>query len=329
MNRPPSPSRPFRRGPFAALPESPHRPHPYAATRAESVTVTTDELGATTAHVRIHGQGPPLLLIHGLMTSSYSFRYLLEPLGTRFTLHIPDLPGAGRSSRPLDRAYHPQALARWIGALQRQLGIRGCPVVGNSMGGYLCMRLALDDPGTMSRLVNVHSPGIAELRLRALGAALALPGMKALLSRVVRIDPLRWVHRNVHYYDESLKSLEEAREYGAPLATPEGARAFVKHLAETMAAGPIGEFHRTLAARKARGEHFPVPLLLLYAEEDPMVPPRIGHELSACLPEARLVWLQQASHFAHVDAVERFLPPVLEFLGEAERGEARSGRSEG
>jgi pimeloyl-ACP methyl ester carboxylesterase len=175
------------------------------------------------------------------------------------------------------------------------------------------MRLALSDPDAMSRFVCVHAPGVPELRLVALGALLAIPGARAVLSRFVRRDPLRWAHANVHYWDESLKSIEEAHEYGDPLATPEGAAAFIKHLADTMAIGPIREMDRTLRARKARGEPFPAPTLLLYARRDPMVPPRFGAVLAE-RTGAPLVWLEEASHFAHVDAVERFLPPVVEFL---------------
>jgi pimeloyl-ACP methyl ester carboxylesterase len=309
------PSAPFRRGRFEDLPELPRVPHPWAATAATEVTITTPALGTTRAHVRVFGSGPPLYLVHGLMTSAYSWRYVLAPLGAHYTLYMPDLPGNGRSDRPLDRAYHPEALAAWLGELQRALGIRGCPTIGNSMGGYLCMRLALRDPDAMARLVNLHSPGIPEARLYALRAGFAVPGVKRLVAHLARRDPLRWVHRNVHYWDESLKSLEEAREYGAPLATAAGAAAFVKHLDETMAIGPIRAWRRTLAARKARGERFPVPLLLLYAERDPMVPPRFGDVLASLIPDAQLVRLRRASHFAHVDAVEQFLPPVRAFLG--------------
>jgi pimeloyl-ACP methyl ester carboxylesterase len=304
---------PFVRGRFEDLPERPRLPHPYFETRAESVPVETKSLGRMRAHVRVHGAGPALLLVHGLMTSSYSWRYVLEPLGRRFTLYVPDLPGAGRSDRPLERAYSPEALSEWLGALQRALGIRGERVIGNSMGGYLCIRLALSDPEAISRLVNVHSPGVPEARLYALGAALALPGARALLSRWIRRQPLRWAHANVHYWDESLKSLEEAHEYGDPLATPEGARAFIKYLDETMAVGPIRELQQQLLARQTRGEAFPVPLLHLYARRDPMVPPRFG-EIMAERTGAEIVWLEQASHFMHVDAVERFLPPVIAFL---------------
>jgi pimeloyl-ACP methyl ester carboxylesterase len=305
---------PFRRGRFAELPELPRRPHIYFGCRERDIEVDSRALGRMKVHVRVHGSGPPLLLVHGLMTSSYSWRYLLEPLGQHFTLHAPDLPGNGRSDRPLAPRYHPDALADWIGEVQGALGIRGCAAIGNSMGGYLCMRLALRDPAAMSRLVNLHSPGVPEARLYALGAALAVPGMKSLVAWLARRRPEEWAHRNVHYFDESLKSREEAREYGAPLADPDGARAFVKHLGETMAIGPIRRFYRDLGRRQQAGEPFPVPLLLVYAEEDPMVPPRFGELLARRIPEARLVRLAGASHFAHVDAVEHFLPLVLPFL---------------
>jgi pimeloyl-ACP methyl ester carboxylesterase len=306
---------PFKRGRFDELPLLPHRPHAYERTRERILSVHTPELGATRAAVRVFGSGPPLLVVHGLMTSSYSWRYVYEPLGAHFTVYAPDLPGSGKSEAPLDRSYGPEALASWLGAVQGALGIRGCPVIGNSMGGYLSMLLALSDPGAMSRLVNMHSPGLPEPRLVALGALLALPFARELLAWYVRREPERWAHRNVHYYDESLKSREEAAEYGRPLSTPAGSRAFVKHLAETMAVESTREFVTLLEARRARDEAFPVPLLLLYAESDPMVPPAFGERFAALIPSARFARLSEASHFAHVDAVERFLPPVLDFLG--------------
>jgi pimeloyl-ACP methyl ester carboxylesterase len=245
------------------------------------------------------------------MTSSYSWRYVLEPLGRHFTVYAPDLPGAG-ASQPAP-SYDPEACAGWIGALQRALDIRGCRVIGNSMGGYLCMRLALNDPEAVGRLVNVHSPGVPEARLVLLRAALAIPGVRRILSRRIRRDPLRWAHAHVHYWDESLKSIEEAHAYGDPLATAAGVDAFLGYLGETMGIGPIVEFQAALRDRKARSQPFPVPLLHLYARKDPMVPPRFGTTLAE-RTGAPLVWIDEGSHFMHVDAVARFLPPVLEFL---------------
>src|SRR5271165_3528356 len=58
---------PFRRGRFEDLTRQPRLPHPYFDVPAERVQVTTPELGTLGAEVRVHGSGPPLLLVHGLM----------------------------------------------------------------------------------------------------------------------------------------------------------------------------------------------------------------------------------------------------------------------
>jgi pimeloyl-ACP methyl ester carboxylesterase len=302
--------KPFRRGPFAALPERPRRAHPYLEAPAREVTVESAHFGRVKIHVRDWGAGPPLLLIHGLMTTGYSWRYLMEPLGARFNLVIPDLVGCGRSDKP-DVPYTQEALATFLGELLRALDLWGCDCVGNSLGGALCMRLALRQPGAFARLCNEHSPGVPLFRLSALGAALSLPGTRSLLAWWIRRAPLKWAHRNVHYYDESLKSLEEAHEYGDPLAAVEGARAFVRYLYETLS--PRG-FAELVAGLK--GEKFPVPLLLLYSRQDPLVPPMIGSKLKELVPEARLDWLDNTSHFAHVDTPELVVPPLLDFFGQ-------------
>jgi pimeloyl-ACP methyl ester carboxylesterase len=121
------------------------------------------------------------------------------------------------------------------------------------------------------------------------------------------------VHANVHYFDETLKSREEHREYAAPLRTLEGRRAFFRMLDETLDVRAMRTFERDLRAVGT----FPVPLQLLYAEKDPMVPPRIGGRLHALLPDARFVRVPNASHFMHVDAVEAFAAHALAFLTEA------------
>ncbi|MCB9766500.1 MAG: alpha/beta hydrolase [Alphaproteobacteria bacterium] len=303
---------PFRRHPFPSLPERPPRPHPFLDVPVETLSIDSAWCGPIRVAVRRFGEGPPLMLVHGLMTSGYSWRYVLEPLGQRFTLLIPDLPGNGDSEPVLTAPYTPEGLATLLGEVQAALGARGCPVVGNSMGGMIAMRWALDDPEAMSALVNIHSPGPPTARLYALSAALAVPGAQALAAWLARRDPERWVWRNVHYFDESNKSREETRLYGAPLSTPEGSRAFVAYLRDTMSIGGLSRLVESLKARRDGHQRFPVPLKLVYATADPMVPPSVGDALAALVPEAELVWLADTSHFMHVDTPE---PAVAEILG--------------
>jgi pimeloyl-ACP methyl ester carboxylesterase len=302
--------KPFRQLPFAEVPDAPRLPHGYFDARAETVTVRTAAFGDVKTHVRVHGSGPPLLLVHGFMTTGYSWRYAMRPLGERFTLYIPDLVGCGRSAMP-DAPYTPENLADWLDALVDVLAIRGAPAIGNSMGGYLGLHLALRHPDALSRLVNLHSPGLPTGRMKALRTALdVVPRWPEVLRWMVQRDPERWVHRNVHYFDETLKSREEHREYGRPLATPEGVRAFARMLDETMDVRAMARFEATLRGRRA----LPIPLQLVYARRDPMVPPSVGERMAALLPGAERVWLDDASHFAHVDATDAFVRAALPFL---------------
>lgn len=308
------PREPWKQLPFHALPERPRKPHPYFDVPARHVAVDSSAFGRINIHVREWGKGPPLLLVHGLMTTSYSFRYVLDPLGAHYRVIVPDLPGCGRSDKPDVASYDPRSLSSFLGELQTALGIEGCACVGNSLGGYLCMVRALSHPASFSKLVNIHSPALPIRRLVALSAALAVPGAMQAARWWMRRAPLEWAHKNVHYRDESLKSLEEAREYGGPLATEEGSRAFFRYLDETLAPKGFRDFTRRLTKRRDSGEPFPIPLLMVYAREDPMVPPSVGEAMRALVPSARFEWLEQSSHFAHVDSPEKLVPLILDFL---------------
>ena len=303
-------NKPFAQMRFEDVPDQPRIAHPFFDLPEERVRVRSPHFGAITLSARRMGAGPPLVLVHGLMTSSYSFRYVLAPLAGHFEVIVFDLPGAGRSDAP-DVPYGAEQIADLIGDTMEALGVRGARVIGNSMGGYLCMWLALRRADAIGRLVNLHSPGLATPRMDALETAMRwIPFAPRIVDALVTRDPERWVFRNVHYYDESLKSREEAREYAAPLRTPEGRKAFRRYLSDTLTASSMRRFEDLLV----RTRPFPVPLQLVYARRDPMVPPSVGERLARLVPDAPMVWLEEASHFAHVDAPRAFLDAALPFL---------------
>jgi len=303
--------RPFHAGAYQELPPTPRQPHAYEDADGHDVQLSSAPFGRTSIHVKTMGQGPPLLLIHGLMTSSYSWRYVLAPLAEHFTVYAPDLPGAGRSDAPLGGDWSAMGTATLIRELQAELGIVGCPCIGNSMGGYLSLWAMEQDPACFSRLVVLHAPGVPELRLWALRLALSIPGAYGVLDWLVRRDPRKWAFDNVHYWDESLKSGEEADAYAAPLRTAEGRAAFARMLHRTLHPGDMA---RLGARLRARTERFDERVRLVYVPKDPMVPPSVGPRVAALLPGATLSWLDEGSHFAHVDRPELFLADALPFL---------------
>lgn len=300
---------PFAQLPFVSLPALPRVPHRFYELPERRVSVWTPALGEVECSVRVLGSGPPLVLVHGLMTSGYSFRYVIEALAEHHTVYVPDLPGSGRSTKP-DRPLTWEAMADWLQAFCESLGLRQPDVIGNSMGGYLAMWWALRTPRAMRKLVVLHAPGIPNLRLRALWWAIRLPGARSVLRWLVQRAPRRWAHRNVHYYDESLKSLEEAAEYGDVLATDEGLTGFYRQLRDTMDVRGCHALLRLLDGRHEAHCDFPVPVQLVYARQDPMVAPSIGRALTDRIPGAELHWVKRGSHFMHVDAPEEFLEIV-------------------
>ena len=303
--------RPFEQGRFAELPELPSRPHGWNLLGEERVVVGTDTWGPVETAFRVAGQGPPMLLVHGLMTSGYSWRYVLDQLGSKRTLYIPDLPGHGGSAKPLNGGYRPAAFVEWMEGFQQTVDIVGCAAVGNSLGGALVLHRLLQDPKAFSHAVVIHAPGFAEFRLRLLRFLLRIPGVAQALAAWVRRNPQKWAHQNVHYFDESLKSLEEAKAYGAPISDRSGSLAFTQVLRDCMNPTDAASYETELAHKSA---DFP-PILLQYATRDPLVPPVYGNRYKNLLPTARLDWIEDASHFAHVDRPETIALSILSFLG--------------
>src|SRR5688500_16740720 len=112
---------PFRQLPFRDLPEHPRVPHLWSEVETHREVVQTDSFGALDTTWYSYGSGPPLLLVHGLMTAAYSWRYVLPLLGSSYRLIMPDLPGSGATGKP-DASYHPDRLADWVGELAQHLG---------------------------------------------------------------------------------------------------------------------------------------------------------------------------------------------------------------
>jgi pimeloyl-ACP methyl ester carboxylesterase len=147
------------------LPEVPPRPHNYFALESVDVSVKHPQRSVpVNIHCKVLGKGPPLLLVHGLMTSSYSFRYIIPALAEKYQVIAPDLPGAGKSEAPLDLSMSPQSIAMLICALIKDLQIEPPYVVGNSLGGYQTLWLAVLFPEQVRKLIVMHAPGFPQLR---------------------------------------------------------------------------------------------------------------------------------------------------------------------
>ncbi|MGH2677004.1 MAG: alpha/beta fold hydrolase, partial [Actinomycetota bacterium] len=100
----------------------------------------------------VFGQGPPVLLLHGLAATKLSYLPLLPALARDHTVIVPDLPGHGESTKP--RAdYTPSYFARVVQGLLDELAVDCAAVLGNSMGGRVALEVAADLPDRVASLI--------------------------------------------------------------------------------------------------------------------------------------------------------------------------------
>src|SRR5438105_13860068 len=103
------------------------------------------------------GQGPALLLLHGIPSSSYLWRDLIDPLSATFDVIAPDLIGYGDSDKRLDAELSIAAQARYMVALTESLGVHQVAVVWHVIGGGVAQLMAADEPQRVARLILIDS----------------------------------------------------------------------------------------------------------------------------------------------------------------------------
>ena len=164
-------------------------------------------LKSGTLHVVHGGQGPPLVLVHGLGGCAQDFRHLAPKLAQRFSLIIPDLLGFGRSSKP-DANYSMDWHTESLSAMAGELGLRQAAWLGHSLGGLLTLRLGACFSDLASKLIAVCPAGghiKAHLAHRILMKILVRPGDRLIFWRpfMIRLC-VRYIFSDPH--------IPEARE---------------------------------------------------------------------------------------------------------------------
>jgi pimeloyl-ACP methyl ester carboxylesterase len=129
--------------------------------------------GLPTRYLRA-GEGPPLLLLHGVGDNALDWQWAMPALASTYRVYAPDLPGFGGSTNSRSD-YSPAFFTRFVDAFLDTLGIERATVVGNSLGGLIALRLALAEPERVAALGLVSSGGLGREVTYAL-RSLALPG---------------------------------------------------------------------------------------------------------------------------------------------------------
>jgi len=264
--------------------------------------------------------GPPVVLIHGLGASAEIWSSSIGPLASRHRVFAPDLPGFGRTERPGRMDYSPASYSRFIRDFMTALGIGRAAIVGHSLGGGVALRVTLDDPRHVERLVLASSAG--------LGSDVSLPLRIASLPFFDRLffkPPLpvftRFLHRLV--YDPAAISSAFARMYYEMFFLPGSVRAFtsiLRAIATLRGARP-----GVLEPIRAGLPSIAVPTLILWGREDRILPVSQAVDAAGRIPGARLHIFEHCGHMPNIEHPEEFNRLVLEFL-QQDRGPRNEGQ---
>jgi pimeloyl-ACP methyl ester carboxylesterase len=258
------------------------------------------------------GEGPVLLLIHGIAGTCENWREVIEPLAQHHTVIAPDFPGHG-SSEAGGGDYSIGALAAGLRDLLLALGHERATLVGHSLGGGVAMQLSYQFPEMIERLILVSSGGLGPEVSPVLRAA-ALPGADLFISVTAgagqRVGSVLGRGLSALGLRPSADVAEIARGY-ASLDDPGRRAAFLDTLRAVVGTG---------GQRVSAGDRLylaeAVPVLIVWGARDSIIPVRHGEDAHRAIPSSRLEVFEDVGHLPQLEAPGRFIAAVERFLRE-------------
>lgn len=244
------------------------------------------------------GEGPPLVLLHGLFGSSTSWLGVARALAARFAVQAVDLRNHGRS--PHAEAMTFAVMAEDVGEFLDDRGFASVHLLGHSLGGKVAMQFALTHPARVRRLI------VEDIAPRAVP-----PDHREVIEALRSVAPERFQNRN---------------EMDAALAPRIPDAVLRRFLLKNVAAGPDGRLrwqmhlegihaaYGDLTAAIAGGRPFGKPALFLRGGNSDYIADGDWPEICRWFAQARCETVPGAGHWLHADAPAEFSRRVLQFL---------------
>jgi pimeloyl-ACP methyl ester carboxylesterase len=262
--------------------------------------------------------GPPVLFVHGLGGAWQNWLENIPRVAQERRVFALDLPGFGRSEMPRDEISI-SGYGRCVDEFCARVGLDEVVLVGNSMGGFVAAETAIQFPGRVERLVLVSAAGLSITNLMrrpvqtwgrvaaVLGAYGAANSRAAVTRPVVRHLALAFVMRHPTRLRADL-CWEQVHAAGTP-----GFRHALDALLEY-------DFRDRLV-------DIACPTLIVWGEEDMLVPARDADEFERLIPNARKILMNDTGHVPMLERPVKFNDCLVEFLAEpreAPRSEAEA-----
>lgn len=246
-------------------------------------------------HYLDEGSGPAVVLIHGFGGHTFSYRHQIATLSRDHRVVALDLLGYGYSGRTVDADYSLTAQASRVLGLMDALGIEQAALVGHSMGGAVAMRVAEESTDRVDRLALVASvSGDAAPRFRGFGV---IRPLLPLLSHIAKDRILR-----ASFSDHSKITAEIRDAYIAPMRISGSMDGLRRIMADAQRDEPI------------KYERITQPTLILWGEDERLLPGFTLDRLRQRLPHAEVVTVLAAGHLLLEEQPEACSRVLREFL---------------
>jgi pimeloyl-ACP methyl ester carboxylesterase len=256
-----------------------------------------------------YGSGDPMLFLHGLGGSTYSWRYMIAPFSGEHEVILIDLRGEGKSPKPHDKHYSILDQGELIYQFIIEHDLKNLTLVGNSYGGavslLVAIRLCAENPSRLSKLILIDSGGYPD----HLPMFLKLLRAPILGWLAVHLLPPKTQIRIVlkkSYHDPSKITKPQVDAYAGPLASPGGRHALLQ----------IGKraIPKDIQSYIDKYPTISVPTLILWGDDDQVLPRLIGERLKAAIPNSRLELIPSAGHIPQEEQPDAVIARIKEFL---------------
>ena len=250
------------------------------------------------------GEGPPLVLLHGIPSSSYLWRDVIDPLSSTFDVMAPDLLGYGDSDKRLDADLSIAAQARYVVAFMESIGIHQAAVVGHDIGGGVAQLMAADEPQRVARLILIDS---------VVDANWPVPDIARLKEPVwdqimVNLDLRKGFRTGLEAgtTTSGVVTDELVDEWTRPFQDLGGRRAYLR------AARALN--NRDLTSRSRHIEDVETPTLILWGANDKFLEPRWADTLKHKLRDTTVEIIDPGGHFLPIDRADAVVEAITRFL---------------
>jgi 4,5:9,10-diseco-3-hydroxy-5,9,17-trioxoandrosta-1(10),2-diene-4-oate hydrolase len=256
-------------------------------------------------------EGPPVLLIHGIGASMESWAANVGPLAEAHRVYALDLVGAGYTDKP-EAPYSLSYLAQFVADFMETMDLTRASVVGHSLGGGAALKLALEHAEKVESLVLVASAGLGrEGHIFFKLASLPLVG-----ELLIRPTSREGVAQSLEtfYTDPSMVTEERVDLSYDLLSQPGYQRAYLSMVRSL--ATVFGARKSVIRSIVDHLDEIKAPTLVVWGEEDNILPVKHAHVAAEGIPDARLHIFEDCGHMVPEEKPEAFNDLLTAFLND-------------